>query len=189
MQRQRIRPDGKISFEVLGELDVAGKTPKEIADLVGGRVKELYTLPGANPVDVRITSFSSQVYYVVGQVVRPGPRTYTGRDSVLMALASAQPNNMAWEQRIQVIRPAVYEDEDPKIFEFNYDKAVSRGDNTKDVLLEEGDIVYVPPTILASIGMVLEEFISPVARAFYGAYLVQNPPGNTEGYSPYGGRF
>ncbi|HOV77265.1 MAG TPA: hypothetical protein PLS24_04510, partial [Sedimentisphaerales bacterium] len=81
------------------------------------------------------------------------------------------------------------EDEDARIFEFNYEKATSRGDTTKDVLLEEGDIVYAPPTILASIAMVLEEFISPIARAFYGAYLIQNPPGSPgsrEGYQPYG---
>jgi hypothetical protein len=47
--------------------------------------------------------------------------------------------------------------------------------------------VYVPPTILASVAMVLEEFISPVARAFYGAYLFQNPPSTGGGYSPMGG--
>jgi polysaccharide export outer membrane protein len=190
MQRQRVRPDGKVSFEVLGEIDVAGKTPAEISTAVSERIKELYTLPGDHPVDVRIAAYASKVYYVVGQVTRPGPRNYTGRDSVFMALTSAQPNPLAWEQRVQVIRPAVQEDDDPRIFEFNYDKATSRGDTTMDVLLEEGDIVYVPPTILASIGMVLEEFISPVARAFYGAYLVQNPPGSAgsqEGYSPYSG--
>jgi polysaccharide export outer membrane protein len=188
MQRQRIRPDGKITFELIGEIDVAGKTPNEIADLIGERIKELYTLPGDHPVDVRIAAYVSQVYYVVGQVLRPGPRNYTGRDSLLMALASAQPNTMAWESRVQVIRPATREDEEPRIFEVNYDKMVSRGNATKDVLLEQGDIVYVPPTILAAFGMILEEFISPVARAFYGAYLLQNPPGTSEGgYRPYGG--
>jgi hypothetical protein len=35
--------------------------------------------------------------------------------------------------------------------------------------------------------MVLEEFISPVARAFYGYYLVQNPPTGGGTYTPYGG--
>ena len=65
---------------------------------------------------------------------------------------------------------------------------ITRGDITKDVLLQEGDIVYVPPTILASIGMVAEQFITPIARAFYGWYLVQNPPISTDrGYTPTGG--
>src|SRR5512136_2689266 len=66
MQRQRVRPDGKISFEVLGEFEVAGKTPEEISTMVGQRVKELYTLPGDHAVDVRVTVFLSHVFYVVG---------------------------------------------------------------------------------------------------------------------------
>lgn len=190
MQRQRIRPDGRISFETIGEVEVAGKTAKEISDVISERVKVMYQLPGEHRVDVRIAVFASKNYYVVGQVQRPGPRLYTGRDSLLAALVSAQPNPMAWESRIQVVRPAAREDEEPRIFEINLDKMLRLGDTRKDVLLEEGDIVYVPPTILAAAGLILEEFISPVARAFYGAYLVSNPPGTYEGgYSPTGARY
>jgi hypothetical protein len=76
---------------------------------------------------------------------------------------------------------------EPVILEVDYKDMITKGDTTKNVLLQEGDIVYMPPTILAAIGLVLEEFISPVARAFYGAYLIQNPPGSSQGYSPYGG--
>ena len=104
MQRQRIRPDGKISFKELGEIEVAGKTPKEVSALIEGMVTELYALPGDNRIDVRVAAFTSKVYYVVGQVMRPGPRNYTGRDNLVTALTDAQPNSMAWEKRIQVIR-------------------------------------------------------------------------------------
>ena len=187
MQRQRVRPDGKISFEVLGDFDVAGKTPEEISVVVGNRIKEHYTLSEEHVVDVRVAVFASHVYYILGQVNRPGPRTYSGRDSTLMAISEAQPNPLAWRRRVQVVRPAGQEGTEPLIFEIDFKKMMERGDTTKDVLLQEGDVVYVPPTVLASIGMVLEEFISPVARAFYGAYLVQNPPGSSQGYSPYGG--
>lgn len=190
MQRQRIRPDGKVSFEVLGEIDVAGKTPKEISAVVSERIKELYTLPGDNPVDVRIAIYASKVYYVVGQVFRPGPRNYTGRDSLLTAVAASGPNPMAWERRVQVIRPATREGEDARHFEVDYWEMTTEGDATKDVLLEEGDIVYVPPTILAAVGLLIEEIITPVARAFYGAYLFSNPPGTYEGgYRPTGNQF
>lgn len=188
MQRQRIRPDGKISFEAIGEIEVAGKTPKEVSAILEEKVQDLYALPGDNPIDVRVAVYASKVYYVVGQVARPGPRTYTGRDSLVTTLIDAQPNQMAWKRRIQVVRPSATEDEEARIFEFNYVKMYKEGSTTQDVLLEEGDIVYVPPTILASFGLLLEEFISPVARAFYGAYLVQNPPGGSgSNYTPYGG--
>ena len=187
MQRQRVRPDGKISFEVLGNFDVAGKTPEEISTEVEKRIGQLYKVEGEHRVDVRVAVFASHVYYVMGQVTRPGPRNYNGRDSTLTAISDALPNPLAWQKRIQVIRPAAQEGAEPFIFEVNYKRMIIKGDTSKDVLLQEGDIIYVPPTVLAAIGIVLEEFISPVARAFYGAYLVQNPPGSSQGYSPYGG--
>jgi protein involved in polysaccharide export with SLBB domain len=187
LQRQRVRPDGKISFEVLGDFDVAGKTPEEISVAVGTRIKEHYTLSEEHVVDVRVAVFAGHVFYVLGQVSRPGTRNFSGRDSTLTAISEAQPTPLAWQRRIQVVRPAAQEGTEPLIFEIDYKKMIGRGDTTKDVLLQEGDIVYVPPTVLAAIGMVLEEFISPVARAFYGAYLVQNPPGSSQGYYPGGG--
>ncbi len=189
MQREQIRPDGKISFERLGEFDVAGKTPKEVSNMLRERVAKLYTLPDDNAIDVRIAVFSSQFIYILGQVMRPGPRIYNGREGVFNALASAQPNPMAWKQRIQVIRPSADENESPKVFEVDWDKMAAHGDLRQDVLLQQGDIIFVPPTILAAVGMVLEEFITPVARAFYGWYLVQNPPTQTESYYPTGGYY
>jgi protein involved in polysaccharide export with SLBB domain len=194
LQRQRIRPDGKVSFETLGEIEAAGKTPAEVAEVIRRQVEELYRLPEDDqvyPVDVRLIAYASKRVYVLGQVYRPGPVVYTGRDSVLTAVASANPLTTAWEERIQVIRPSRQEDVPPRIFEVNYEQMIVHGDISKDVLLEEGDIVYVPPTVLAKIAMVLEEFITPVARAFYGAYLVQNPPVTyTGGYRPpYGGNW
>ena len=187
LQRQRVRPDGKVSFEVLGDFEVAGKTPAEISVDVGNRVKEHYTLSEDHAVDVRVAVFASHVYYVLGQVARPGPRNYTGRDSTLMAISEAQPNSMAWQRVIQVVRPAGQEGTEFLVFRLDYKKMAGHGDTSKDVLLQEGDIVYVPPTVFAQIGMVIEEFISPVARAFYGAYLVQNPPASSQGYMPSGG--
>ncbi len=187
LQRQRIRPDGKVSFEKLGEIEVAGKAPAEVATIIREKIGATYILPGNNNedhiVDVRIAAYASKVYYVLGQVMRPGPRDYTGRDSLLTALTIAHPNQLAWEQRVQVIRPSATEGERPMIFEVNYAKMIAEGNTTMDVLLEEGDVVYVPPTILASVAMTIEEFITPIARAFYGYYLVSNPPTTDQGYN------
>jgi len=61
----------------------------------------------------------------------------------------------------------------PKIFEVNYSRMVVHGDASKDVLLQEGDIIYVPPTVLAAFAMKIEEFIRPLARAFAGVYIME----------------
>ena len=174
LQRQRIRPDGKISFEGIGEFMAAGKTPQELGDEMQKHMSALYTLVGDRPIEVRLMAYQSKVYYVLGQVNSPGPKVYSGRDSVLTAIAAAQPNPMAWLDRIQVIRPSADKSVKPKIFEVDFDKMSAHGDATKNVLLQEGDVIYVPPTVLAAIAMKIEEFIRPIARAFAGASLAQN---------------
>jgi protein involved in polysaccharide export with SLBB domain len=89
LQKQRIRPDGNVTFEGLGDVFVAGKTPAEVADLLKEKVSKLYILPGNKPIDVRISSFQSKYYYVLGQAYAPGKKLYTGRDSVLSVVEEA----------------------------------------------------------------------------------------------------
>ncbi len=178
LQSQQIRPDGKVSFEALGEIEAAGKTPRELAELLREKTLLLYALTGENPVDVRIVVYKSKVYYVLGQVHFQGPKVSTGRDTVLTALAQAQPTVLAWIERIQVIRPSADKNVKPKIFEVNYDRMIAHGDTSKNVLLQEGDIIYVPPTVLAAVAMKMEEFVRPIGRAFSTVNIVQGPPGS-----------
>ena len=173
LQRQQIRPDGKISFEGLGEIEAAGKTPEEVSSIVAQKASELYALAEDHAVDARVVTFRSKMFYVLGEVSYPGPKIYTGRDSVLSALAQAQPTVLAWKDHIQVIRPSGNKDEKPKVFEVNFNRMFVHGDASKDVLLQEGDIIFAPPTVLASIAKVIEEFTRPISSAFSTVYVVQ----------------
>lgn len=191
-QAQLIRPDGKISFEDIGEIEAAGRTPEQLANILRGKVLELYKLEGDKPVDIRIITYQSKKYYVLGQVARPGPQVYSGRDTVFTALAVAQPTTLAWLDRIQVIRPSRDEKVKAKIFEVNFDRMAAHGELSKDVLLQEGDVIYVPPTVLAAVAMKVEEFIRPLGRALSGAYMLERAgAGGYTGqgyYSGMGGR-
>ncbi|MHC4364121.1 MAG: polysaccharide biosynthesis/export family protein [Planctomycetota bacterium] len=176
LQTQRIRPDGKVSFEGIGEVQAAGRTPKQLAENLREKIMLLYALTGEHPINVRVTVYRSKFYYVLGQVFFQGPQDLTGRDTVLFALARARPTTLAWLNRVQVIRPSADPTVKPKIFELNYDKMMAHGDASKNVLLEEGDIVFVPPTILAGIALKVEEFVSPIGRAFSTVNIVQGTP-------------
>ncbi|MCH8217987.1 MAG: polysaccharide biosynthesis/export family protein [Planctomycetes bacterium] len=172
-QIQRIRPDGYISFEALGEVYVAGRTPAQVANDLEAKIVGLYKLDGDELIDVRISAFQSKTYYVLGQVMAPGRKLYTGRESVLSALATAVPNPMAWNARIQVIRPSGVAEVPPKVFQVNYNRMRKHGDLTLNVLLQEDDIVYVPPTPFAAVALVIEQVMRPIARAFTGVYILQ----------------
>lgn len=177
LQSQQIRPDGKVSFESLGEFYAAGKTPTELAEVMKEKIVMLYSLTGEYPIDVRIVAYESKMFYVLGQVYFPGPKQATGRDTLLSAISAARPTNLAWLGRIQVIRPSADKEVRPKIFELKYDRMIAHGDSSKNVLVQEGDIIYVPPTVLATIGLKVEELVSPIGRAFSTVNIVQGPSG------------
>ncbi|MGB2753687.1 MAG: polysaccharide biosynthesis/export family protein [Phycisphaerae bacterium] len=96
-----VRPDGKINLPLLGEVTVAGNTPREIEAVLKARSREFYEEVDAT---VQVTEFRSQKIYVFGQVARPGPLPWTGTDTVIDVLAQVQPTPLAWPERIRVIR-------------------------------------------------------------------------------------
>lgn len=164
---QQIRPDGKVTFEGIGEIYATGKTPKQLADIMREKIMLSYSLTGEHPIDVGIVTYRSKFYYVVGHVYRSGPKIFTGRDTVLKAVSAARPAHTASLRQIQVIRPSADKNIKPKIFEVDYDKMRAHGDTSKNVLLKEGDVIYVPPTIVAAVGLTLEQLLRPVGRVAF----------------------
>jgi len=168
-QTQSIRPDGMISYEKIGEIPVAGKTPRQVAEFIAERLKDLYKLTGDHPIDVRVDN-QSKLYYIVGQVRQPGAKVFSGRETTLSALAKAILTDYAWKDQIQVIRPSSVEGERSRIFRLDYRKIVEHGKMEHVVLLQEGDIIYVPPTIFSSIGLTVGEIVGPI---FQGGQAVR----------------
>src|SRR5690606_24323074 len=101
---QRIRTDGKIGLRLLGEVKMAGLTTAEAADKLERMLSRYYTNPSVN---VRVTDQRSKFFYVFGQVQAAGPQYYTGRDTLLHALAMAQPTFLGWMSQVKVVRPGV----------------------------------------------------------------------------------
>jgi polysaccharide export outer membrane protein len=168
-QTQQIRPDGMISYEKIGEIPVAGKTPRQVAELIAQRLAGLYKLTGEHPIDVRVEN-QSKLYYILGQVRQPGAKIFSGRETTLSAIAKAIPTDYAWKEQIQVIRPSRVEGEQSKIFALDYRKMVIHGQTEHVVLLQEGDIIYVPPTVFSAIGLTVGEILGPI---FQGGRAVQ----------------
>ncbi len=174
-QTQPIRPDGVISFQRVGEIQIAGKTPRQVAEMIAQRLSSLYKITGDNPIEVRPVN-KSKFYYMVGMVRDPGAKIFTGRETTLSALAKAVPNiPMAWEEKIQVIRPVADSPNKSVILELDYKKMTEQGDMTCNVLLNEGDVIYVPPTIFASIGMTFQEILGPVLQGGSVVNMVAAP--------------
>lgn len=164
---QTVRPDGKIVLRLLGEVQVAGLTTQEISEKIKAQLSRYYVDP---EVVLEVSRYRSQFYYVFGQVKSPGAKMFTGRDTLLKALADAQPTFLAWRSQIKVVRPSSVPGE-PKTITIDLDDMVRHGEVQNNVLLQEGDIVQVPPTPLAWIGLRVRELlypIEPVLRTYNG---------------------
>ncbi|MEM1213943.1 MAG: polysaccharide biosynthesis/export family protein [Planctomycetota bacterium] len=180
--REIISPDGHIHLPLVGSIFVAGKSIPEVANEVQMAAAQYYE---DADVAVRVTRFASKKIFVFGQVSTPGAYPYTGTNTILRTLASAQPNTLADTTKIQVLRPSADGDV-RRLMTVDLDLMIQYGDTTLDAVLEEGDILFIPPTPLAAAGLGLRQLLLPIQPA---AAVVQGPADiaeETSGRRPYG---
>lgn len=158
---QTIRQDGKISLRLLGDVQVAGLTPAEIARKLESLLATYYESPQVN---VRLADAMSKKYYVFGQVEQPGAFPYSGRDTLITALAKARLRFIAARDKITVIRPSQHEDKRSVVC-VNAKRMIEDGKMDQNLLLQEGDIIYVPPTPLGRLGLAIAELTFPLGQA------------------------
>ncbi len=153
-----ISPDGTVTLPLLGHIYVAGKTPAEVAAMIEDRALEYYQ---EAEVVVRIASYRSKHIYVFGEVSSPGRYPYTGGDTLLDLLSRAQPSRLADGRRIHIFR----RNEDGqavKRMTVDLDEWYETGQVARNALLDDGDIVYVPPHGLARVALTLQQVLLPI---------------------------
>ncbi|HWL92177.1 MAG TPA: polysaccharide biosynthesis/export family protein [Phycisphaerae bacterium] len=150
--------DGKVTLRLLGQVKVAGLTPVEISRKLEKLLATYYVEP---TVTVRMITTSSKRIYVFGQVARGGTLPFTGRDTVLSVLSEAQPTYLAWKDQIKLIRPS-HKDKKRHVITVNAYKLMEQGDLSLNMIMQEGDVLYVPPSPLAWVGLRVQEVLFPI---------------------------
>src|SRR6476659_3998173 len=85
-QALQVRPDGKITLPLLGDIAAAGKTPTELRDTLTAALREYITNP---VVTVIVVETTPGTVFVMGEVNRPGAQAINGPISILQVLAMA----------------------------------------------------------------------------------------------------
>lgn len=135
-----VRPDGRISFPLIGDVDVAGKTIDELRQEITGRLVKF--IPDLT-VTVSIQSIDGNRIYVIGQVNSPGSFVVNPRVDVMQALSLAGGTTaFAALDDIVILRREA--DGSQRAISFRY-KDVTRGRSLEqNIILHSGDIVVVP---------------------------------------------
>jgi polysaccharide export outer membrane protein len=135
-QSVQIRPDGKITLPLIGDLEATDRTPLQLRDEIAGSLKEYITNPVVTVIVVE--ALASQVY-VMGQVAKSGPVQIHGPTTILQALAVAGGlNEFANKKDVRVLRPT---STGVETISFNYQDAVNG--EIKPIYLRAGDTVIV----------------------------------------------
>ena len=134
-----VRPDGGISYPLIGEVQVAGRTVLEIQEEIAKRLEKFIPDPA---VSVAILKIGSQRIYVIGKVNKPGDFPVGRYVDVLQALSMAGGlTPFADANDIRVMRR---EGERQVVLPFEYSRVVRGQKLEQNIQLRAGDVVVVP---------------------------------------------
>ena len=134
-----VKPDGGISFPLIGHVMASGLTTSELTDRIKSRLKKFIPNPVVN---VSVLQTVSNKIYVVGKVLRPGEYRATHYMDVLQAISLAGGlSPYADSDDIKIIRRSA---EGKQVFEFDYDEVISGDNLDMNIVLQPGDTVAIP---------------------------------------------
>ena len=134
-----VASDGTIAMPLIGRVPAAGLTPDQLkADLEKRYARYVH---GANAT-VRVSNPASHVFYVLGQVNKPGAYRLHSGEVLSQALAEAGGlAEFADSGKIRILR---HKESETVVLTVNYNVVRSGGDVSADVPVEPGDTVQVP---------------------------------------------
>ena len=134
-----VRPDGKISMPLVGELQAAGKTPLQLEGDIKEKLLKYITDP---EVVVIVQKINSENFNIVGMVSRPGSYPLTVTTRVMDAIATAGGlKDFAKKKSIHILRENPNGTESR--FTFNYEAFVNGKHPQENIRLQPGDTVVV----------------------------------------------
>jgi polysaccharide export outer membrane protein len=187
---QQIRPDGKITMPLLGDLFVAGLTPDEIQKEIAKSAQKFYKKVD---VTVFVVGYNSQHIYVFGEVAGPGPLPWTGSDTLLDVLSRVQPTLNAWPEKIKVIRACqprrggylkgdqlegmsaeqieLANKNGAQELTVDLMAMVKSGDMSHNIMLQPDDVIYVPTNPFVATGRALDQILFPTRPVVEGTAI------------------
>jgi polysaccharide export outer membrane protein len=134
-----VRPDGKITVPLAGEIRVVGMTPVQLQGVLAEKLKPFVTVP---QVTVAVTEIRSRKVYLIGHAAREGQFAINSSTSVLQIIAQAGGlKDFAKRKKIYILRQ---QGNGQTRFSFNYDDVIRGRKMQQNILLEPGDTIVVP---------------------------------------------
>lgn len=132
-----VRPDGRLSFPLAGELNVQGMTTGELTTALTTKLGKYVIEPN---VTVNIAKFRTTRVYVLGEVNKPGMYELEKQHNLLDAVGMAGSYTKRAAKKEIFIISKENVDKPQKV---NLLNLLRKGDVSQNVVLNEGDVVYL----------------------------------------------
>ena len=139
-----VRPDGKISLPLIGDVQASGLTAAEVSQKIALKLAEFKESPN---VSVSLKEVHSYVIYVLGEVKKPGKYQLTSYATVLQGVSLAEGfTNFASKSKMAVIRTTTNGDGVLRQVRIPvpYNDLMFGSGKIKDFILKSGDTIVVP---------------------------------------------
>ena len=163
---QQIRPDGKISLQLVGHIDVSGLTVEEMDE----HLHEIYADKINGPqITTVVRSFGNRRAYVAGEVENPGFIDLTDQMTALEAvMASGGFDKRSANLEDVVIIRHIDGERYAKLLNFN----LPLNDPNADLLLAPRDIIYVSRTTIDEVNQWVDQYINRLIPSPVWTYTV-----------------
>ena len=131
-----VRPDGKVSFPLIGDVDVTGKTVTQFREELVSRFGYYLVKP---QISVNVVKLGTTRVYVLGEVKRPGLFELEKSHRVLDALAKAEGfTEKSAKRNVFLVRAGSTE-----VQQLNINNYLRKADQSANLELHEGDCLYL----------------------------------------------
>ncbi len=162
---QQVAIDGTILIPYVGPVMVLGFTEAELKAMVQERLQAFFNFEIR--VTPRIVNLGKGIY-AFGEVTLKGRVPFPKSDVTIMeAVAGLYPTPAANLGRVRLIRPDA---QNPLVIEINFREMIMTGNTTYNILLQENDIIYIPPTWIGAFGRFIEKLLSPLGSVVQAAF-------------------
>ena len=156
-----IRPDGYVSFPMVGNIKADGMTVEEFTQSLTNSLSTYIINPD---VSVNVAKLGGVRVYVFGEINKPGAYTLTKSSTVIDAIGAAGSFN--WDTAKKKIF-LIHQNDPTKPIEINLNNILKTGDMSQNYVMREGDILYLTKNSKIS-------FSRDIVPILTGAYMVSH---------------
>jgi polysaccharide export outer membrane protein len=154
----QVKKDGTIDLMFMTGLKVIGLTEDELEGYLTKEVSTYYVNP-------KLSASLAPFVYLLGEVKAPGAYDFTKGQTLVSILAVAGGPTRDAKLRNTLIIRGDYNN-NPTVIVSDASRMLRKGDLSENVILQSGDIIYVPSKVIANINYYITE-IKPILDLYF----------------------